>query len=53
MCQKRKADIESRGACHRVPDIIANRSADGVPPAEISGEAVLEPLIERADEVIK
>jgi hypothetical protein len=36
-----------------VPDIIANRSADGVPSAEISGEAVLEPLIERADEVIK
>jgi hypothetical protein len=54
MCQKRKADIESRrGLPCRVPDIIANRSADGVLPAEISGEAVLELLIERADEVIK
>ena len=54
MCQKRKADIESRrGLPCRVPDIIANRSADGVLPAEISGEAVLELLIERTDEVIK
>jgi hypothetical protein len=38
------------GACPcRVLDIIANRSADGVGFLLISGEAVLEPLIERAD----
>jgi len=54
MCRNVKQTLKAGGGLPcRVPDIIANRSADGVLPAEISGEAVLDPLIERADEVIK